>query len=91
VGIELLVIAGVAAYVYINGYVQAYRAGSLSRNLRRTTTGTALYIIEMIGAALLIFGHKPGIYIAASAMVVNTCYMITGAWLLVMGVFKSPK
>jgi len=41
----------------------------------------------MIGAALFIFGHLVGLYIAALAIVTNTCYMITAAWLLVIGAF----
>jgi hypothetical protein len=39
----------------------------------------------MFGAALFFFGHLAGLYIAALAMVANTCYMITAAWLLVIG------
>ena len=31
----------------------------------------------------------PGLYIAALAMVTNTCYMITAAWLLVIGAFDE--
>ena len=46
-----------------------------------------VYVAEMIGAAIFFFGHLPGLYIAAVAIVVNTCYMITAAWLLVMGAF----
>jgi hypothetical protein len=40
----------------------------------------------MIGAALFLLGHLAGLYIAAVAIVTNTCYMITAAWLLVIGV-----
>jgi hypothetical protein len=40
---------------------------------------------EMIGAALFFFGFLAGLYIAAIAIVTSTCYMITAAWLLVVG------
>jgi hypothetical protein len=40
----------------------------------------------MTGAALFFFGHLYGLYVAAAALVTNTCYMITAAWLLVIGV-----
>jgi hypothetical protein len=43
----------------------------------------------MIGAALFFLGYLPGLYIAAIAIVTNTCYMITAAWLLVIGVFDQ--
>ena len=41
----------------------------------------------MIGAALFFYGHLFGLYIASVAIVTNTCYMITAAWLLVVGAF----
>ncbi|HSX33573.1 MAG TPA: hypothetical protein VLF91_04525 [Candidatus Saccharimonadales bacterium] len=88
VGAELLAVASVAGFVYVYGYVRANRSGS-GASLIRTTTGTSLYIIEMVGATLLILGHSAGIYIAATALVINTCYMITGAWLLVLGAHQK--
>lgn len=86
VGAELLVVAGVSAAVFVRGYVRALR---MSNGLRisRIVGGTAVHLTEMIGATLLLFGHLAGLYVAAVAMVINTCYMITAAWLLVMGTF----
>jgi hypothetical protein len=43
----------------------------------------------MIGAALFFFGYLAGLYVAALAIVANTCYMVTAAWLLVIGVFEQ--
>jgi hypothetical protein len=43
----------------------------------------------MTGAALFFSGYLPGLYIAAVAVVTNTCYMITAAWLLVIGAFDQ--
>ncbi len=43
----------------------------------------------MIGASFFFFGYLAGLYIAAVAIVANTCYMITAAWLLVVGVFDQ--
>lgn len=48
-------------------------------------TGTALYLGEMVGAAILIAGHRAGLYIAATSRVALLAWMITGAWLLIMG------
>jgi hypothetical protein len=55
--------------------------------LSRIVGGTLIHLTEMIGAALFFWGHLSGLYLAAIAMVTNTCYMITAAWLLVVGAF----
>jgi hypothetical protein len=57
--------------------------------LSRIVGGSLIHLAEMIGAALFCFGYLPGLYIAAVAIVTNTCYMITAAWLLVIGVFDQ--
>jgi hypothetical protein len=85
IGAELLAVSGVGAIIYVNGYRQAYKRGS-GPSLFRTVGGTCLYLAEMIGATTLILGSIAGLYVAAAALVANTCYMITGAWLLVVGV-----
>jgi hypothetical protein len=43
----------------------------------------------MIGAAVFFFGYLAGLYVAAVAIVISTCYMITAAWLLVIGTFDQ--
>jgi len=88
VGAELLVVSFFAAVIYVSGYVRASRSGNPA-SLSRTISGTCLYLIEIIGAAILIAGSISGLYIAAIALVINTCYMITGAWLLVVGVHQD--
>jgi hypothetical membrane protein len=87
IGAEFFIVSGLAAVVYVGGYVRASKEGS-GPSLLRTVTGSALYAVEMIGAAMLVSGSIIGLYIAAVAMVVNSCYMISGAWLLVIGVFQ---
>ena len=39
----------------------------------------------MAGAALLVAGYLAGLYLAAVAMVAALAFMITAAWLLVVG------
>lgn len=90
VGAELLAVSSLGAIIYVNGYIKAYKSGS-GASFARTFTGTSLYIAEMIGAIIFISGSISGLYIAAIALVANTCYMITGAWLLVVGVYEDPK
>lgn len=86
IGAELFVVCGISAGIFIKGYSRAIRSG---RGLRATRIvgGSLLHLGEMTGAALFFFGYVSGLYIAAIAMVSNTCYMITAAWLLVVGAF----
>ncbi len=88
VGIEWLVLATVAAAVYVYGYVQAIRVGESAVGLRmaRLVCGTGCYVAEAVGAALLIAGRIAGLYVAAVAMIALLAFMISGAWLLIVGV-----
>ena len=88
VGAELLAVSGISAAVFVKGYLKAI---SLSSGLRfsRIIGGSLVHAAEMTGAALFLFGYLPGLYIAAVAIVANTCYMITAAWLLVIGVLDE--
>ncbi|MGA2970638.1 MAG: hypothetical protein ABSE75_12635 [Acidimicrobiales bacterium] len=88
IGAELFVVSGISAAIFIRGYVKAIRWSSGLRR-SRIVGGTLVHLVEMIGAALFFFGHVLGLYIAAIAIVTNTCYMITAAWLLVVGAFDQ--
>jgi hypothetical protein len=88
IGAELFVVAGISAAVFGRGYANAIKTGS-GLTLSRILGGSVVHLAEMFGAALFFFGHLSGLYIAAVAIVTNTCYMITAAWLLVMGAFDQ--
>jgi hypothetical protein len=88
IGAELLVVSGISAAVFVKGYTRAIRMSDGLR-LSRIVGGSLVHLVEMIGAALFLLGYLPGLYLAAVAMVTNTCYMITAAWLLVIGVFDQ--
>ena len=87
VGAELLVLSVVAGAVFINGYVQAAKSGrDASRpSLLRTLGGSTCYLAEIVGAVILIAGSISGLYLSAAAIVVNFTFMISGAWLLLVG------
>src|SRR5580658_379630 len=89
IGAELFVVAGISAAVFVKGYAQALRMSDRLR-VSRIVGGSLVHGVEMMGAALFYLGHLAGLYIAAVAIVVNTCYMITAAWLLVIGVLDTP-
>jgi hypothetical protein len=93
VGVEWLIVAGIAATIYIYGYIQALKRGgsSIGLGFKRLTFGSACYVAELIGAVILISGHIIGIYIAAASMIVNIAFMISGAWLLMIGIHLESK
>lgn len=88
VGAEWLLVAAIAAGVYVYGYVQAVRLGGSPRWLSsgRVVVASSCYVVELVGAALLIAGRKAGLYIASASMIILLAFMISGAWLLIIGV-----
>ena len=94
VGIEWLVVAAISIAIYVHGYVQAVRLGGSVAWLRgrRVVVVAVIYLAQLVGAALLVAGHSTGLYIAAVAMVAALAFMITAAWLLVVGVtMREPN
>jgi hypothetical protein len=94
VGLEWLVVSAVAGIVYVYGYIQAIRLGGSTIGLRslRLIAGTGLHMAEIAGAAILFSGYLAGLYLAAISMIGLLAFMISGAWLLIMGVSEHrPK
>ena len=90
VGVEWLVVAALSIAVYVHGYLEAVRLGGNVDWLRsrRVIVIAGLYLIQVVGAALLVADHRAGLYVAAVALVASLAFMITAAWLLVVGVMK---
>lgn len=91
IGIEWLIISAVATFIYIRGYILAVKTGGSEKSLSigRTIGGSACYAAQIIGSILLIFGHISGLYIASIAMVASFTSLISGAWLLLMGINEN--
>lgn len=91
-GAEWLGLWSVATVIFVRGYVVAIRSGmsSIGLNPPRLAGGTMCYLAEMIGAIFLILGHGEGLYIAAVATIVLFGFLISGAWLLIAGVYEDP-
>src|SRR5262249_33737768 len=87
VGSELLIASTALMVAGLLSFRQVSRPGAQvpRATVLRTLGGTACYSAEMIGAAVLIAGHLAGLYLAAVAMVANF-FMISGSWLLLIGV-----
>jgi hypothetical protein len=75
---KLFVVCGISAAVFAHGYAKAIRTSD-GLTLSRVLGGSLLHVVEMIGAAVFFAGYLAGLYVAAVAMVANTCYMITAA------------
>jgi hypothetical protein len=69
------------------GYVRSVRLSGTasSRRISRVVINGVLYLAQLIGALALASGSISGLYVAGFAMVVQLAFMITGAWLLVVG------
>ena len=85
IGAELFVVSGISAAIFVRGYANAIRMSSGLR-LSRIVGGSLVHLAEIVGAAVFFLGYLPGLYIAAVAIVTNTCHMISAAWLLIIGV-----
>ncbi len=92
-GVEWLVVAAIAAFIYVDGYFKAIREGGSRRSLLplRVVAGAACYGAQIVGAVLLTLGFVAGLYVASIAMVVFFASLISGAWLLIVGVARDQR
>ena len=90
-GAEWLVLWLIATIIFIRGYVIAIRAGMsfIGLNVPRLAGGTLCYLAELVSAIFFILGYRSGLYIAAVAIVVLFAFLISGAWLLMIGIFED--
>jgi hypothetical protein len=90
-GFEWLLLWLIATVIFIRGYVVAIMSGASSIGLTtlRLAGGTMCYLVEVIGAVLLILGHSAGLYIAAVGAVILFAFLISGAWLLIIGNYED--
>jgi hypothetical protein len=88
VGIDLFVIALMGTISFLYGFRQAYKFDA-HPSKRRLAAGTCLYVAELAGALVLMLGSIVGLYVAAVAILLNVAFMISAAWLLVVGVYDA--
>jgi hypothetical protein len=90
-GWEWLVLWLMATAIFVRGYVVALRSGMSSIGLTapRLAGGTLCYLAEVIGAIFLILGQSAGLLIAAIATMVLFGFLISGAWLLMIGDYED--
>src|SRR5579872_6629736 len=90
-GVEWLILWLIATIIFIRGYVVAIRSGmsSIGLNMPRLAGGTICYLAEVISAIFLILGYSSGLYIAAIAVIALFGFLISGAWLLMIGIYED--
>jgi hypothetical protein len=90
-GLEWLVLWLVATVIFVRGYVIAIRSGmsSIGLNMPRLAGATICYLAEVMSAIFLILGYSSGFYIAAIAIIVLFAFLISGAWLLMIGIYED--
>lgn len=90
-GFEWLFLWLIATVIFVRGYAIAIRSGmsSIGLTVPRLAGGTLCYLAEVTGAILLILGHSAGLYIAAVGSIVLFAFLISGAWLIIIGVYED--
>jgi hypothetical protein len=86
-GIELMILATISLSVFLWGIYRTFRTGvnPISYSHWRTLEGTFMYLTEIIGAGVFISGHIVGLYIVVLGLLANLLFIVSGAWLLVVG------
>ncbi|HTX18884.1 MAG TPA: hypothetical protein VMG34_09505 [Bacteroidota bacterium] len=90
-GVEWLILWLIATAIFVRGYARAIRAGmsSVGLTVPRLAGGTLCYLAEVAAALLLIFGFDAGLYVAAIAVILLFASLISGAWLLMIGIYEA--
>ena len=92
-GLEWFVLWAIATAIFIRGYVTAIQAdmSSIGLTTPRLAGGTLCYLAQVISAILLILGYSVGLTIAAIAIIVLFGFLISGAWLLIVGIHEAQS
>jgi hypothetical protein len=90
-GVEWLVLWAAATFVFVRGYTVALRSNmsSVGLSATRLAGGTLCYVAEIVGAVLLILGQVAGLYVASAGAIVLFAFLISGAWLLIIGAYET--
>jgi hypothetical protein len=91
-GFEWLAVWVIAVTIFIRGYSIAIksRMSSIGLNAPRLVGGTVCQLAEVVGAMFLILGHGTGLYIVAIATIILFAFLISGAWLIIIGIYEEP-
>jgi hypothetical protein len=85
VAFELIAVLVVVEAILYRSIMLAARDAD-NRVLLRAIGSFACLVLEQIGAVVLFFGASWGLYVVAVGMMSSFIFMVTGAWLLLVGV-----
>jgi hypothetical protein len=90
-GIEWLIVTVLSTAINTNGYIQAFRLHSSLYALSpfRIIGGSVCYLGQIVGSVLILLGSSIGISVTAIAVIVNFYFLVSGAWLLIVGRFHG--
>jgi hypothetical protein len=85
VATELIAVLVVVEFILYSSIRQAARSADRSV-LLRSIGSFACLLLEQAGAVVLFFGLSWGLYVVGLGMMSSFIFMVTGAWLLLVGV-----
>src|SRR3984893_1000304 len=85
VAVELAAVLVVVEFILFNSIRQAARSAD-NGVLWRTIGSFACLVLEQAGAVVLFFGGAWGLYVVGLGMMSSFVFMVSGAWLLLVGV-----
>jgi hypothetical protein len=93
VAVELFVVSAIVAVAGVWSFLEVQRAARSvpTGSIYRTIGGLACYLAEMLGAVALFLGSAAGLYVVGVAMISNFFFMISGSWLLLVGVSRDES
>ena len=91
VAVELIVVLIGVELVLYRSIRQALAASDASDPalLWRTIGSFSCLVVEQAGALALLFGNAGGLYVVGVGMMASFIFMVTGAWLLIVGVRRE--
>jgi hypothetical protein len=94
VGVEIFLVVTGAEVVVLRSLKEALRGSSGAEQhgvLSRTLGYAVCLVVEQSGAAILFFGHTWGLYAAGTGMMASFLFIVSGAWLLLVGVESQAR
>ncbi len=85
VALELIGVLTVVEFLLYSSIRQAMRSADRGV-LLRTVGSFACLLLEEAGAIVVLFGNAWGLYVVGLGMMSSFIFMVTGAWLLLVGV-----
>jgi hypothetical protein len=85
IAIEIIGVLVIVEVILYNSIRQAIRSAD-NGVLWRTIGSFGCLVLEQIGAVILFAGNAAGLYVVGLGMMSSFIFMVTGAWLLLVGV-----